>query len=61
MPLSKRREEFKSKIDKVSKETPGDRAKEMIFVDLLCVKPDSQNLGYGSALLKTALSIVSTF
>ncbi|KAJ3518079.1 hypothetical protein NLJ89_g93 [Agrocybe chaxingu] len=49
----KRYAEARTKLDKVVAETIGDRAKDMIFINLLCTAPPSQHRGYASALLAT--------
>ncbi|KAI5120670.1 hypothetical protein M0805_006959 [Coniferiporia weirii] len=51
----KRFNEAKTKMEKLHNEKLGDSAAEMIYIDLLATKPESQGQGYGSALLQTIL------
>jgi len=53
-----RRAEVSTKVTKVTKEMIGDRAKDMLYVDLLCTSPESQGHGYGGALLDTITRLV---
>lgn len=43
---------------KLIEDVLGDEAKNMINVRLLCVSPDKQGLGYGSALLNAIIFMV---
>ncbi|KAI5120671.1 hypothetical protein M0805_006960 [Coniferiporia weirii] len=54
----KRYKEVHTKADKLRDEKLGDSQKEMIYINILATKPESQGKGYGSALLKTVLSMV---
>lgn len=47
-----------SKMEKLIEDMLGDEAKNMINVRLLCVSPDKQGLGYGSALLNAIIFMV---
>ncbi|RXW17074.1 hypothetical protein EST38_g8777 [Candolleomyces aberdarensis] len=56
----KREEEFQSKLDKIVSEKFGERAKDMIYVDLIFTAPGSQGHGYASALLDTITALADT-
>jgi len=53
-----RRAEVGTKVTNVTKEKIGDRTKDMLYVDLLCTSPESQDHGYGGALLDTITRLV---
>lgn len=50
-----------SKMEKLIEDEFGEESKNMVNVRLLCVSPDKQGLGYGSALLNTILFMVRNF
>ncbi|KAJ2914545.1 hypothetical protein MD484_g5884, partial [Candolleomyces efflorescens] len=56
----KREEEVNSKLEKVVSEKVGERAKVMIYVDLVFTAPESQGHGYASTLLKTLTTLADT-
>ncbi|THH12250.1 hypothetical protein EW145_g94 [Phellinidium pouzarii] len=47
---NKRSQELKRKVKKLSEENLGDSAKDMIHINLLATRPESQGNGYGTAL-----------
>lgn len=53
--------ELITKAERAAKDILGDRMKEIMFVDMLCVKPERQNLGYGTALMDNVLSAVGSY
>jgi GNAT superfamily N-acetyltransferase len=47
------------KLEALVKDKIGERAKDMIHVNIVCTDPESQGHGYASALLDTITRLVS--
>lgn len=56
--IPQREEELTRKLNKIVSEKIGERAKDMIYVDLVFTAPESQGHGYASTLLKTLTALV---
>ncbi|KAI5118030.1 hypothetical protein M0805_004895 [Coniferiporia weirii] len=57
---TKRSKEARIKVEKLNDEKLGDSEAEMIYIEVLATNPERQGGGYGTALVKTILSMADS-